>query len=72
MLTTFMKWMASAAVLAGLVLPAFPGRYDVGYVGWLILISATAFYCVHYGSHAGQQVVLRQSQPEGTDSFLHA
>ena len=73
MLTTFMKWMASAALLAGLALPAFPGRYTVGYhVGWLILISAAAFFCFYYGSLFGQRIVVRQTQPEGTVSFHHA
>ena len=43
MLTTFMKWIASAALLGGLLLPAFPGRYAPGYqVGLLILIPAGA------------------------------
>ena len=135
MLTKFMKWIASAALLAGLLLPTLLGRYAVGYhVGLLILIpaaatvvifqaasmreyrwvaafgvlaclfnpvvpfgfsaaptlvvnnaracfvrtvaeaaenAATAFYCVYYGSHAGQRIVMRQSQPEGTVSFHH-
>jgi hypothetical protein len=43
MLTTFMKWIASAALLAGLVLPAFPGRFALGYqAALLILIPAAA------------------------------
>ena len=43
MLTTFMKWMAIAALLGGLVLPAFLGRYALGYqAGLLILIPAGA------------------------------
>jgi hypothetical protein len=43
MLTTFMKWIASAALLGGLVLLAFPGAYARGYqVGLLILIPAAA------------------------------
>jgi fatty-acid desaturase len=42
-LTKFMKWMASAALLGGLLLPVFLGRYTVGYhVGLLILIPAAA------------------------------
>ena len=118
MLTKFMKWIASAALLGGLLLPAFMGRFAAGYhAGLLILIpaaatvvifqaaalheyrwvasfamvaclfnpvvpfgfsmaptlvvnpltlifvctvpegpqdAATAYYCIHYGSHAGQ------------------
>ena len=43
MLTKFMKWIASAALLAGLLLPTLLGRYAVGYhVGLLILIPAAA------------------------------
>ena len=38
-----MKWIASAALIAGLVLTAFPGRYALGYhVALLILIPAAA------------------------------
>jgi len=33
--------------------------------------AATAFYCVYYGSRAGQRIVMRLSQPEGTVSFRH-
>ena len=43
MLTTFMQWIASAALLGGLLLPAVLGRYALGYhVGLLILIPAAA------------------------------
>ena len=43
MLTKLMKWIASAALLAGLLLSVFPGRYALGYhVGLLILIPAAA------------------------------
>lgn len=43
MLTKFMKWIASAALLGGLLFPTFLGRYAVGYhVGLLILIPAAA------------------------------
>jgi len=43
MLTKFMKWIASAALLGGLLLPAFLGRYTAGYqAGLLILIPAAA------------------------------
>ena len=43
MLTKFMKWIASTALLGGLLLPVFLGRYAVGYhVGLLILIPAAA------------------------------
>ena len=43
MLTKFMKWIASAALLGGLLFPAVLGRYAVGYhVGLLILIPAAA------------------------------
>jgi hypothetical protein len=43
MLTTFMKWIASVALLGGLVLPAFLGHYALGYhEGLLILIPAGA------------------------------
>src|SRR5438309_11935752 len=43
MLTKFMKWIASTALLGGLLLPAFLGRYAAGYhVGLLILIPAAA------------------------------
>jgi hypothetical protein len=42
MLTKFMKWIASTALLGGLLLPGFLGRYAVGYhVGLLILAAAT-------------------------------
>ena len=30
MLTKFMKWIASTALLGGLLLPVFLGRYAVG------------------------------------------
>jgi hypothetical protein len=43
MITKFMKWIASTALLGGLLLPVFLGRYAVGYhVGLLILIPAAA------------------------------
>jgi hypothetical protein len=43
MLTKFMKWIASAALLGGLLLAAVPGRYALGYhVGLLIVIPAAA------------------------------
>ena len=43
MLTKFMKLIASAALLGGLLLPAFMGRFAAGYhVGLLILIPAAA------------------------------
>jgi len=31
MLTTFMKWIASAALLGGLLLPVFLGNHALGY-----------------------------------------
>ncbi len=43
MLTTFMKWIASVALLGGLVLPGFLGHYALGYqAALLILIPAGA------------------------------
>jgi hypothetical protein len=43
MLTKFMKWIASAALLGGLLLSALQGRFAVGYhEGLLILIPAAA------------------------------
>jgi hypothetical protein len=43
MLTKFMKWIASTALLGGLLLPVFLGRYAVGYhVASMILIPAAA------------------------------
>lgn len=43
MLTKFMKWIASAALLGGLLFPPVLGRYAMGYhVGLLILIPAAA------------------------------
>ena len=43
MLTKFMKWIASVALFGGLLLPAFMGRFAVGYhAGLLILIPAAA------------------------------
>jgi hypothetical protein len=43
MLTKFMKWIASAALLGSLLFPAVLGRYALGYhVGLLILIPAAA------------------------------
>jgi|SRR5579862_1865636 uncharacterized membrane protein len=43
MLTKFMKWTASVALLGGLLLPAFLGRFAGGYhAGLLILIPAAA------------------------------
>jgi hypothetical protein len=43
MLTKFMKWIASAALLGGLVLLGFPGPYALGYqAALLILIPAAA------------------------------
>lgn len=33
--------------------------------------ATTALYCVHYGSYAGQRIIMRQSQPRGTVSFHH-
>jgi hypothetical protein len=135
MLTKFMKWIASAALLSGLLFPTLLGRYAAGYhVGLLILIPAAATVVIFqaasmreyrwvaafgvlaclfnpvvplwfsaaltlvvntlalilfalslkllktpprlsiasiYGSHAGQRIVMRQSQPEGTVSFHH-
>jgi hypothetical protein len=50
MLTTFMKWIASAALLGGLVLLAFPGVYARGYqAGLLILIPAAATVVIFSG-----------------------
>ena len=43
MLTKFMKWIASAALLGSLLFTTLLGRYAVGYhVGLLILIPAAA------------------------------
>jgi hypothetical protein len=38
MLTTFTKWIACAALLVGLVLPAFLGHYALGYHEVLLIL----------------------------------
>jgi hypothetical protein len=55
MLTTFMKWIASAALLGGLVLLAFPGVYARGYqAGLLILIPAAATVVIFQAAFLGE------------------
>ncbi len=43
MLTKFMKWIASTALLGGLLLPVFLGRYAVGYMLGLLADSVREY-----------------------------
>ena len=55
MLTKFMKCIASAALLGGLLVPAVLGRYALGYqVGLLILIPAAATVVIFQAALAGE------------------
>jgi len=55
MLTKFMKCIASAALLGGLLVPAVLGRYALGYqVGLLILIPAAATVVIFQAALVGK------------------
>ena len=55
MLTTFMKWIASAALLGGLLLPVFLGNHALGYhAGLQILVVGGAVVVMFQAAAMGK------------------